>query len=334
MSPLRSVISPVGATTTTAGVEGRERELRRRIAHWIFPILHVCSDQWASSEEKEAENALPIPNQLTANVVSLWCAGRSLTSRIESSASAAVWKFSRRRTRIGLIGRFVWKVCCPFRGGCWVSTVAPSCLEGLCSPRRAGVTLDEDPFDHSHNLSKGVGIRAFRYIIENFRRARLHFATPLQGQSLDLASRSAEDASKVFFNPEKLASEEEAPGKPNCFSVCFNSRRIRNVITYTTSPPLPSCAHRRMPPPAVFSFVKCGKPGHRSIACPDQVCFRCNKKGHRKIDCPNKKSLRLCHFCNEPGHERAQCPKNKDGGRRQRYGAGPRGFAKGARQRK
>ena len=56
---------------------------------------------------------------------------------------------------------------------------------------------------------------------------------------------------------------------------------------------------------------KCGRPGHQSNACTEEVnrCFRCGKTGHEVVECQHK--AEICFNCGEEGHISTQCQKMK-----------------------
>ncbi|XP_058741124.1 uncharacterized protein LOC131613474 [Vicia villosa] len=56
---------------------------------------------------------------------------------------------------------------------------------------------------------------------------------------------------------------------------------------------------------------KCGKAGHKSTYCTDDVkkCFRCGKSGHMMSECRHKEVV--CFNCGEEGHIGSQCQKPK-----------------------
>ncbi|XP_058726103.1 uncharacterized protein LOC131597419 [Vicia villosa] len=63
--------------------------------------------------------------------------------------------------------------------------------------------------------------------------------------------------------------------------------------------------------PARIVCFKCGKAGHKSTYCTDEVkkCFRCGKTSHMMSECRHKEVV--CFNCGEEGHIGSQCPKPK-----------------------
>ncbi|XP_058774640.1 uncharacterized protein LOC131648926 [Vicia villosa] len=63
--------------------------------------------------------------------------------------------------------------------------------------------------------------------------------------------------------------------------------------------------------PAPIVCFKCGKVGHKSTYCTDEVkkCFRCGKTGHMMSECRHKGVV--CFNCGEEGHIGSQCQKPK-----------------------
>ncbi|XP_058769262.1 uncharacterized protein LOC131643125, partial [Vicia villosa] len=63
--------------------------------------------------------------------------------------------------------------------------------------------------------------------------------------------------------------------------------------------------------PAPIVCFKCGKAGHKSTYCTDDVkkCFRCGKTGHMMSECRHKEVV--CFNCGEEGHIGSQCQKPK-----------------------
>ncbi|XP_058753893.1 uncharacterized protein LOC131627083 [Vicia villosa] len=63
--------------------------------------------------------------------------------------------------------------------------------------------------------------------------------------------------------------------------------------------------------PAPIVCFKCGKAGHKSTYCTDDVkkCFRCGKTGHIMSECRHKEVV--CFNCGEEGHVGSQCQKPK-----------------------
>ncbi|XP_058784063.1 uncharacterized protein LOC131658826 [Vicia villosa] len=61
--------------------------------------------------------------------------------------------------------------------------------------------------------------------------------------------------------------------------------------------------------PAPLVCFKCGKAGHKSTYCTDDVkkCFRCGKTGHMMSECRHKELV--CFNCGEEGHIGSQCQK-------------------------
>ncbi|XP_058766033.1 uncharacterized protein LOC131639566 [Vicia villosa] len=63
--------------------------------------------------------------------------------------------------------------------------------------------------------------------------------------------------------------------------------------------------------PAPIVCFKCGKAGHKSTYCTDDVkkCFRCGKTSHMMSECRHKEVV--CFNCGEEGHIGSQCHKPK-----------------------
>ncbi|XP_058733179.1 uncharacterized protein LOC131604776 [Vicia villosa] len=63
--------------------------------------------------------------------------------------------------------------------------------------------------------------------------------------------------------------------------------------------------------PAPIVCFRCGKAGHKSTYCTDEVkkCFRCGKTGHMMYECRHKEVI--CFNCGEEGHMGSQCQKPK-----------------------
>ncbi|XP_058725988.1 uncharacterized protein LOC131597300 [Vicia villosa] len=63
--------------------------------------------------------------------------------------------------------------------------------------------------------------------------------------------------------------------------------------------------------PAPIVCFKCGKAGHKSTYCTNDVkkCFRCGKIGHTMSECRHKEVV--CFNCGEEGHIGSQCQKPK-----------------------
>ncbi|XP_058741828.1 uncharacterized protein LOC131614228 [Vicia villosa] len=63
--------------------------------------------------------------------------------------------------------------------------------------------------------------------------------------------------------------------------------------------------------PAPIVCFKCGKTGHKSTYCTEEVkkCFRCGKTGHMISECRHKEVV--CFNCSEEGHIGSQCQRPK-----------------------
>ncbi|XP_047146010.1 terminal uridylyltransferase 4 isoform X1 [Hydra vulgaris] len=115
----------------------------------------------------------------------------------------------------------------------------------------------EDPFDLDHNLGAGITDNMYKYIISCFKKARLHFGSPL--------SNSTKLSMKEYYFDRSCFTDDIVPND-RCCRICG---KIGHVAT--------NCRE----------VSDSDENGEQKSPTKDMGlrCHKCNQRGHRKQDC-------------------------------------------------